>query len=177
MVKLSKPSDGKQASLRDKFPILSALSEHPNHSGGRKPSVTRKSPRPASPTSLYPAKPLNRSKSLFSLAQSFFKKVDEADGYTTQRTTHTSSTAHTAKELQYRDPLYYRTSGPHLHDQENTPRRASNITPKVQHGTWNPLASIRGRLDKSFFSVRGRGGPQPQPQQGKHSHVDRKSVV
>lgn len=149
MIELSKPADSTQGSLRNKFPVLSSLSEHPvNYDAGK---------------TWHPNKGvnhgLNRSKSLFALAQSFFKlKVDDTletsttDGYTiepTQCTSNSSSDASSsAKALQYRDPLYY-----------DHPTR--HITPK-EHNTWNPLASIRGKLDKSFFSVRGRNGLQPQ---------------
>lgn len=146
MVKLSKPADGKQASLRDRFPALSSLSERPANSNAGKRTYSNNGVKIQA---VNQAKSPNRSKSLFTLAQSFFKKVDDADGYTTQPTTHTSNSSFGTRN-----------------DRENI-RRPSNLSLKQQYNTWNPLASIRGRLDKGFFSVRGRDVPQPQPSTGK----------
>lgn len=149
MVKLSKPADGKQASLRDRFPVLSSLSERPanNNAGQRSYSDNGVNVQPVKRP-----KPINRNKSLFTLAQTFFKKVDDTDGYITQPITDTSNSS-------------FGTAN----DQENT-RQSGSLGPKQEYNGWNPLASIRGRLDKSFFSVRGRGGrdvPQPQRPTGK----------
>ena len=165
MVKLSKPSDGNHGSLRDKFPVLSSLQD--DTANGREKQTNR--PRT-----------LDRTKSIFSLAQKFFRLSAEGDSsdasnqvLVTKHNTEPSSSSsdpssddqHCIKAMNHRDAAYYHPNN----NRRVTP--TATIPPKEQK-SWNPLASIRSKLDATFLSVRGRNGPamRSQVSTGKSFH-------
>ena len=152
MVKLSKPSDGNHGSLRDKFPVLSSLQDDTPNGHERQTNKPRT---------------LGRSKSIFSLAQKFFRLSAEDDASDASNqvliTKHnmepsssnsdpSSDDQHSIKARNHRDAAYYHPNN----NRRVTP--TATIPPKEQK-SWNPLASIRGKLDAGFLSVRGRNGP------------------
>lgn len=155
MVKLSKPTDGNHGSLRDKFPILSSLSEDTANGNERHTHKPRTQ---------------GRSKSIFFLAQKFFRLSAEDDASDASDASNqvlvtkyamdpsssssdpSSDDQHSIKAMNHRDAAYYHPNN----NRRVTP--TATIPPKEQK-SWNPLASIRGKLDAGFFSVRGRSGP------------------
>lgn len=152
MVKLSKPTDDNHGSLRDKFPVLSSLQDDTANGHERQTNKPRS---------------LGRSKSIFFLAQKFFRLSAEDDAsdasnqvLITKHNMEPSSNSsdpysddqHSIKALNHRDAAYYHPNN----NRRVTP--TATIPPKEQK-SWNPLASIRSKLDAGLLSVRGRNGP------------------